>query len=304
MMNNNASRKFFSNITEAFCEYTLHEIYKYIPSNARSYVLTVIGLQGGLTVIINSLVLVSIRQTNQSRKLHLKTTKMLSTLDIIATSFAAIMFSFFTSNYVQDCNIATLLQSINIYLSQLNTSLMCFISLDRYLHVKCSSNYQTQIKNKVTIVSFILGISWPIFQFVSSNIRSSATVLFVTGSVSLLTNISVIILLISFNLATFLVLRKYRKQQASLPSSINKRGLRLSQLYIISFAIFKIQIIPFLLVWYTIDVSTETRTIVAFTAFNVDKLDAIVNSVIFFCVNKIARSYLMRKLRKIKIWPL
>ena len=224
-MDNNASRKFFSNITEAFCGYTLHEIYKYIPSNARSYVSTVKGLQGGLTVIINSLCLVSIRQTNQSRKSHLKTTKMLSTLDIIVTSFSAIIFSFFTSYYVQDCNIATLLQSINIYLRQLNTSLMCFISLDRYLHVKRSSNYRTQIKNKVTMYSFILGILWPIFQFVSSNIRSSATVLFVTGAVSLLTNISVIILLISFNLATVLVLRKYRKQ-ASLLSSIIKRGLR------------------------------------------------------------------------------
>lgn len=167
------------------------------------------------------------------------TTKMLSTLDIIATTFSAIMFSFFTSYHVQDCNRATLLQSINIYLSQLNTSLMCFISLDRYLHVKRSNNYRTQIKNKVTIYSFVLGILWPIFQFVSSNISSSATVSFVTGAVSLLTNILVINLLISFNFATFLVLWKYRKQ-ASLPSSINKRGLRLSQLYIISFAIFKI----------------------------------------------------------------
>lgn len=302
-MDVNTTRKNFSDITETLCEYTLHEIYKYMPDNARFYVSIVIGLQGGLTVFINSLVLLSIRQTNQGRKSHLMTTKMVSTLDIVATPFSAIMFSFFTSYHVQDCNIATLLQSINIYLSQLNTSLMCFISLDRYLHVKRSNNYRTQIKNKVTIYSFVLGILWPIFQFVSSNISSSATVSFVTGAVSLLTNISVIILLISFNFATFLVLWKYRKQ-ASLPSSINKRGLRLSQLYIISFAIFKIQIIPFLLIWYTIDVSRKTRTIVAYTAFNVDKLDAIVNSIIVLCVNKIARSYLMAKLRKIKISPL
>ena len=302
-MDVNTTRKNFSDITETLCEYTLHEIYKYMSDDARFYVSIVIGLQGGLTVFINSLVLLSIRQTNQGRKSHLMTTKMLSTLDIIATTFSAIMFSFFTSYHVQDCNRATLLQSINIYLSQLNTSLMCFISLDRYLHVKRSNNYRTQIKNKVTIYSFVLGILWPIFQFVSSNISSSATVSFVTGAVSLLTNISVIILLISFNFATFLVLWKYRKQ-ASLPSSINKRGLRLSQLYIISFAIFKIQIIPFLLIWYTIDVSRKTRTTVAYTAFNVDKLDAIVNSIIFFCVNKIARSYLMAKLRKIKISPL
>ena len=81
-MDNNTTRQKFSNTTEALCE-----IDKYIPDDARSYVLIVIGLQGGLTVIINSLVLVSIRQTNRGRKSYLKATKMISTLDIIVVHF-------------------------------------------------------------------------------------------------------------------------------------------------------------------------------------------------------------------------
>ena len=86
-MDVNTARKSFFNTTEALCEYTSHEIYKVIPGDARSYILIVIGLQGCLTVIINSLVLVSIRQTNQGQKSHLKTTKLLSVLDKLPLRF-------------------------------------------------------------------------------------------------------------------------------------------------------------------------------------------------------------------------
>ena len=128
-MDNNTTRQKFSNTTKALCE-----IDEYIPDDARSYVLIVIGLQGSLTVIINSLVLVSIRQTNQGQKSYLQTTKMLSTLDIIASSFSTIIFSLFTSYHVRNCNIATLLQSINIYLSQLIPySRVLLVKIDIYM---------------------------------------------------------------------------------------------------------------------------------------------------------------------------
>ena len=68
-------------------------------------------------------------------------------LCIISTSFQTILMLFFTNCHVQDCNMSDSLLSINRYLSQLNTSLMCFISLDRYLHVKFSKRYQRQLKN-------------------------------------------------------------------------------------------------------------------------------------------------------------
>ena len=155
----------------------------------------------------------------------------------------------------------------------------------------------------MSIVCLILGILWPLFQLISSNMRSSIVIKFITGVVSLLTNITVIIILLSFNLATFLVLRRHRQQSASLSSNVNKTALRLTQLYIISFAIFKIQIIPFLIIWYTNKSSTENRSIISFIAFNVSKLDGIVNSVIFFCINKRVRSYLMKKVQKNKISP-
>ena len=155
----------------------------------------------------------------------------------------------------------------------------------------------------MSIVCLILGILWPLFQLISSNMRSSIVIKFITGVVSLLTNITVIIILLSFNLATFLVLRRHRQQSASLSLNVNKTALRLTQLYIISFAIFKIQIIPFLIIWYTNKSSTENRSIISFIAFNVSKLDGIVNSVIFFSINKRARSYLMKKVQKNKISP-
>ena len=134
----------------------------------------------------------------------------------------------------------------------------------------------------MSIVSLIMCILWRLFQLISSNIKSSILIKFITGVVSLLTNISVSITLLSFNLATFLVLRRHRQQSASLPSNINKKALRLTQLCIISFAIFKIQIIRFLIIWYTTSLSLKTKTIISYAAFDISKLDGIVNSIIFF----------------------
>ena len=287
------------NTTRSLCEYSSHQIYKHLPKDVKPYVLFGLGLQGGITLFINTLVLVSIRQTNQVRKTSLKTTILLSVHDMIANSFATILMLFFTNYQVQDCKMPSSLLSIDIYLSQLNTSLMCFISLDRFLQVKFSRNYQRQFKSRVSIASLILGILWLVFQLASTNV----VIKFITGVVSLLTNISVIILLLSFNLATFLVLQRHKQQSASLPSNINKKTLRLTQLYIISFAIFKIQIIPVLIILYTTSLPVKTKIIISYIAFNVSKLDGIVNSIIFFCVNKTARSYLMKNLQKKKTSP-
>ena len=123
-------------------------------------------------MIFNIFLLVSIWKTNQDRKASLKTTILLSIHDMISTSFQTILMLFFTNYHVQDCNMSDSLLSINIYLSQLNPSLMSFISLDRYLHVKLSTRYQRQLKNRVSIVSLITGIMWPLSQLISSNIRT------------------------------------------------------------------------------------------------------------------------------------
>ena len=134
-------------------------------------------------MIFNIFLLVSIWKTNQDRKASLKTTILLSIHDMISTSFQTILMLFFTNYHVQDCNMSDSLLSINICLSQLNTSLMCFISLDRYLHVKLSKRYQRQLKNRVSIVSLITAIMWPLSQLISSNIRSSIVIKFITGVV-------------------------------------------------------------------------------------------------------------------------
>lgn len=123
-------------------------------------------------MIFNIFLLVSIWKTNQDRKASLKTTILLSIHDMISTSFQTILMLFFRNYHVQDCNMSDSVLSINIYLSQLNTSLMSFISLDRYLHVKLSTRYQRQLKNRVSIVSLITGIMWPLSQLISSNIRT------------------------------------------------------------------------------------------------------------------------------------
>ena len=134
-----------TNTTRSLCSYSFHPIFKHLSKDAKSYLSFGLGLQGGIMVIINTLVLVSIKQTNQYRKASLKTTILLS---VHATSFTATLMLFFSNYHAQDCNVSTTLLSVNIYFSQLNTSLMCFISLDRFLHVRFSRNYQRQFKTE------------------------------------------------------------------------------------------------------------------------------------------------------------
>ena len=95
------------NTTRLLCEYSLHQIFNHLPKGIKSFVSFGLGLQGGVTLIINTLALVSIKQTNQDRKASLKTTILLSVHDIIATLFATVLMLFFTNYNVQDCNLST-----------------------------------------------------------------------------------------------------------------------------------------------------------------------------------------------------
>ena len=258
-------------------------------------------VQYALIVIVN--ILVAIRKTNQHRKPSSKTTMLLSVHDIIVTVFSKSILLVFTNYQMKGCKFSTLLLSFSIYLRQFNTGIICFISLDRYLYVKLSKKYQIQFKSKTTIVSLLMDFLWPLFQLISTNTTSSKTSSFVNEVVSAIINIFVITLVASLNSATFMALRRYKKQAKTKSSTLNKRLLRLSELYIICFVTFKIPLIPFIILWYNPSVALKTKTVLAVTIFNVSELDAIVNSVIFFSRNRIARSYFMKKLSN-RILPL
>lgn len=168
--------------------------------------------------------------------------------------------------------------------------------MDRYLYVKLSNNYQSQFKSKATIVSLLVGVSWLLFQFISTNNTCSKLSSFVNEIVSAAINNLVIIFVASLNLATFMILRRYKKLVKRLSSGLNGRVLRLSELYILYYALLKIRLIPFTVLWYVPSVTLKTKTVLSVTIFNVWKLDTVVNPVIFFCMNRKARSYFMRKL--------
>lgn len=258
-------------------------------------------VQYALIVIVN--ILVAIRKTNQHRKPSSKTTMSLSVHDIIVTVFSKSILLLFTNYQMKGCKFSTLLLSFSIHLRQFNTGIICFISLDRYLDVKLSKKYQIQFKSKTTIVSLLMDFLWPLFQLISTNTTSSKTSSFVNEVVSAIINIFVITLVASLNSATFMALRRYKKQAKTISSTLNKRLLRLSELYIICFVTFKIPLIPFIILWYNPSVALKTKTVLAVTIFNVSELDAVVNSVIFFSRNRIARSYFMKKLSN-RILPL
>ena len=238
--------------------------------------------QSVLILIINILVLVSVKQTKQWQDSSMKTTILLLVHHLITTLFANPMLLIFTYIYIKDCRISTFLLSIYIYLLELNTELIYFVSFNRFLHVKLSQTYQRKSKSYISNIALVMGILWPFYEFFSTNMSTFIQVPFVVDIMSLIISMAVIILGVSFNLATFILLCKIKKQTVSVTSCIKKRTFRMSQSYIICFTVFKFPLFICLISWDIKSIAFKTKVLLATTGLIISKLDAIFD-LIFLC---------------------
>ena len=302
-MKSNISHKNFIllNISSsAFCNIGSF-LYLHLTKDKNFYLRLCAESQGVLILIINIIALVSVKQTKQWQESSLKTTILLLVNHLITTLFENPMLIIFTYLHIKDCRLSIFLLSIYIYLLELNTELICFVSFNRFLHVNLSQTFQRKSKSNMSNVALVMGFLWPFYEFISTNMSTLIEVSFVVDIISLIISMAVVALGVSFNLATFILLHKIEKQTVSVTSCINKRTLQLCQSYIICFTVFKFPIFVSLISWDTKSIALKTKVLLSTTSLIISRLDAVFNSILFFYANPKARCYLMSKLSFRKI---
>ena len=103
--------------------------------NEQFYLSFTIIVQAVLTMIINALVLVAIKNTKQRKNRSLGTTRLLSIHDIVAALIGRLAVLVVLNQEIKNCNIAV------AFFIHLNTGIIVFISFDRLLCVKLSRRY-------------------------------------------------------------------------------------------------------------------------------------------------------------------
>ena len=83
-----------------------------------------------------------------------------------------------------------------------------------------------------------------------------------------------------------------QKNDLSINSWVTHCTLRLSQFYVIYFAVFKVQFVVPLMVVITTNATLKTKILLYLAFYILSNFDGIINSIIFFYMNGEGRSYL------------
>ena len=83
-----------------------------------------------------------------------------------------------------------------------------------------------------------------------------------------------------------------QKNDLSINSWVTHCTLRLSQFYVICFAVFKVQFVVPLMVVITTNATLKTKILLYLAFYILSNFDGIINSIIFFYMNGEGRSYL------------
>lgn len=132
----------------------------------------------------------------------------------------------------------------------------------------------------------------PVLWIIQANVNSFTPIPSVKTLIFVSINIIIVVFGVTCNLATSIILRRHKRQVRSMVSCISQRTLRLTQLFIICFVVFKIPLIAPIVMWVNTE-SNKTATALLYTVINIiSNLDAVINSFIFFFMNRGARCYL------------
>ena len=289
-METNHSINHVSGMRKSTCETgnSLHLLRR----NEKLYLSLSITVQAVLTVFINTLVLVVIRRTKQQKNRYLKTVRLLSIHDIAAALLGKSAFLVLLNYDIKSCKIATSLSSVVVFVYHLNTGIITFISFDRLLQVKLANRYQLRSNNKASNIILMTVVLLPVLWIIQANVNSFTPIPSVITLIFVSINIIIVVFGVTCNLATSIILRRHKKQVRSMVSCISQRTLRLTQLFIICFVVFKIPLIAPIVMWVNTE-SNKTATALLYTVINIiSNLDAVINSFIFFFMNRGARCYL------------
>ena len=270
-----------------------------LKKNEKFYLSFIIIVKTVLTMIINTLVLVTIKHTKQRKNRFLRTTRLLSMHDIAAALMGKLFILVLLNQEIKNCNVARFMSSVVVFI-HLNTGIIVFISFDRLLYVKLSQRYQLGFYNKESNIILTAMISFSVLWFIQANIKRFTPFPFVLTTIFLIISFALVGLGIAFNFLTFIMLRRYKRQSGYMVSCINQRTLRLTKIYTIFFAVFKIPYIFSVTIRIVTEWEITTKALLYVVINIISNLDAIVNAVIFFFMNKEARCYLTKKIVTLK----
>ena len=269
-----------------------------IKMNEKICISAFVVIQTIVIIIINFLVIHAIRATQQNNLKWITTTKIISIFDIIASTFDRISFLLLLNIRFENEKISTTLLSTLVIWKQLDLGIICFVAFDRLIKVIYLNNKNTTNAKSRTyyLVIFIL---WSVFSL------SSVHITIYYKSITLITIISNILLAaliltaLFSHILTYILLWIFKnKSTTTTTTSIDRHVLRLSEMYILCFIIFKSSYALSLLV-SNITSSNETIIFWLFVIVNIiPSLNAIFNSVIFIYINKPTQRYLIKKLKR------
>lgn len=271
-----------------------------LKKNEKFYLSFIIIVQTVLTMIINTLVLVTIKHKKQRKNRFLRTTRLLSMHDIAAALMGKLFILVLLNQEIKNCNVARFMSSVVVSFIHLNTGIIVFISFDRLLYVKLLQRYQLGFYNKESNIILTAMISFFVLWFIQANIKRFTPFPFVLTTIFLIISFALVGLGIAFNFLTFIMLRRYKRQSGYMVSCINPRTLRLTKIYTIFFAVFKIPYLFFVAISIITEWETTTKTLLYVVINIVSNLDTIANAVTFFFMKKEARCYLTKKIVGLK----
>ena len=143
-------------------------------------------------------------------------------------------------------------------------------------------------------------ISFSVLWFIQTNAKRRTPFPFGLTIIFLIISFTLVGLGIAFSFSTFIMLRRYKRQTGSMISRINQRTLRLTKIYTIFFAVFKIPYLFFVAISIITEWETTTKTLLYVVINIVSNLDTIANAVTFFFMKKEARCYLTKKIVGLK----
>ena len=171
-----------------------------------------------------------IKHTKQQKNRFLRTTRLLSIHDISAALVGRSAILVFLNYDIRNCSISLFLSSFLTFCIQLNTGIIVFIGFHRLLHVKHLLRYQLGFYNKRRNIKLTAIISVSVLWFIQANVKRFTPFPVVLTAVFSITFMVLIGFGIAFNLTTYIMLRRYKRQIGSRVSCINQPTLRLTQI--------------------------------------------------------------------------
>ena len=247
--------------------------------------------QGILIVVINTFIIVAIKNTNQKSQ-SIKLLRYNAIFNIISGLSGRTCFIFLLNFIKPLCSVTWICYTISIFLLLAQVFMVLLINYDRYIHVKHLDRYHERFNGSkmhrcllviilyITVVSITSGI---IFVDITNNFLVVFTV---TAS-----SVAVIYL----QLQSYVLLKQYRNNSQDVTSYTDDRILMLVRLYTASYFLCRA---PMAVTFILLNFIPHRKIILLVVVFGqiLSNTDIIINSFLFIYVNNPTRIFFKKML--------